>query len=420
MLPSKILLQVTGSIAAFKAAALASTLVKRGCEVQVVTTASALKFIGEASFEGITARPVHSEIFQPGKMMDHIHLTRWAELMLLYPASAHSLNRLSAGLADDLVSALALARPKTLPYFIAPAMNPEMWNHPATQDSLKKLKSWGIQILDPDDGRTACGENGPGRLMEPEEVLSRLALFFRSHKPLLKAQNILITAGGTREAIDRVRFITNMSSGKTAAVVANEILKAGGHVTYFCGQGALKPSAHPNLQVFQFEDFQDLNASLKTELGARFYSSIIHAAAVSDFSIESLEGLQNRSEAKIDSENGLSIKLKKNFKILSRLRDYSKNPDIKVIGFKLTVDSDENDIQSKIDRMWRESCPDWVVQNDLSQITPERHPGRIYQDQTPVKAFSTKQELAEQLVGLLSAQSSDTQNLNSTFSEVNV
>ena len=167
---SKILLQVTGSIAAFKAASLASLLVDAGHDVQCVLSEGARRFIGESTFEGLTGRPVLGDVFERGRAHDHINLAEWTDLILLYPASANHITRLRSGLADDLIGCLFLANNFATPYWIAPAMNSNMLAHPAVAEALATLAEWGAVILPTGEGRLACGEVGYGRLLEPEQT----------------------------------------------------------------------------------------------------------------------------------------------------------------------------------------------------------------------------------------------------------
>lgn len=397
MFPSKVLLQVTGSISCFKSAALASQLVKLGCEVQVVATPSALKFVGEATFEGLTGRPVQTEIFESGKMMDHIHLARWADVFLLYPASAHTINRLALGGADDLIGALGLAKEEHIPSFIAPAMNQQMWKHSSVQSSLDTLSRWGHQILNPTSGALACGETGPGRLMEPEEVIQELKRRFENRK----LGRVLVTSGGTKEPIDAVRFISNMSSGKTGARIAQTFLDAGYEVTYLRASDATTPNLnHPRLNTQVFSDFKSLNDCLQKELGATDFTAVIHAAAVSDYSVAKIEGSDSVSTGKINAQGELVLRLKPNFKILSRLREYSKNKNIKVVGFKLTVGNDPEDIGRRIENLKSNSALDLIVHNDLTQISDHQHKGQIIIGDRIIP-FSQKQELAQKLLSLI-------------------
>jgi phosphopantothenoylcysteine decarboxylase len=170
MSKSNVLLQVTGSIAAFKAAALASLLVDDGSEVQCIMSAGARRFIGETTFEGLTGKPVLGDVFERGRAHDHINLVDWADLLLLYPASANHITRLRAGNADDLIGCLFLANNFRKPYWIAPAMNSNMLAHPAVTEALAVLEGWGCRVLPTGEGRLACGEIGYGRLLEPEAV----------------------------------------------------------------------------------------------------------------------------------------------------------------------------------------------------------------------------------------------------------
>lgn len=171
----KILFQLTGSIAGYKACVLVSRLVKDGADVQTVATRGALEFVGAATLEGLTGKPVFSDVYERGRMMDHIHLAKWADLAIVCPASAAAINRLSAGLSDDALGALFLAWNLKKPYLIAPAMNTQMFAHPATQASLGKLEKYGVKILPVGSGDLACGDIGEGRLLEPEALYGEIS-----------------------------------------------------------------------------------------------------------------------------------------------------------------------------------------------------------------------------------------------------
>ena len=174
----RILLIVSGSIAAFKAAALVSQLVQDGFEVQTVLTGGGRYFIGEATFEGLTGKPVLGDVFEHGRAMDHIERIDWADLVLVYPASANTITRFRAGLADDLAGCLFLANNYRKPWWIAPAMNSNMFAHPAVSEALETLGQWGCRILSTGEGRLACGTTGPGRLLEPEAVATLIGESF--------------------------------------------------------------------------------------------------------------------------------------------------------------------------------------------------------------------------------------------------
>ena len=179
MSKGKILFQLTGSIACYKACSLISRLVQEGFEVQTAVTPGALQFIGESTLEGLTSRPVLKDTYERGRTMDHIHVPQWADLALLCPATASTINRLAAGVGDDFISTVFLAYPlQKKPYLIAPAMNQQMYSHPATQSSLRRLKDWGVHVLPTGSGYQACGDVGEGRLLEPDEMLEVILKFF--------------------------------------------------------------------------------------------------------------------------------------------------------------------------------------------------------------------------------------------------
>ncbi len=171
---TKVLFQLSGSIACFKACSVISALVKQGCEVQVVATPSALEFVGPATLEGLTGRSVMTSLFHQGEYMAHIHLMNWADLVILCPATANTISKLASGIGDDLISTLFLAYDFKKPYLVIPAMNTKMYLHPSTQHSLEILKSWKIEILESASGVLACGEEGIGRLLEPDQIMNAI------------------------------------------------------------------------------------------------------------------------------------------------------------------------------------------------------------------------------------------------------
>ncbi|MBK7229255.1 MAG: bifunctional phosphopantothenoylcysteine decarboxylase/phosphopantothenate--cysteine ligase CoaBC [Ignavibacteriales bacterium] len=221
MLKSKILFNISGSVAAYKSAYLVSKLVQNDYDVQVVMTEASQKFIGKATLEGLTGKPVLIDHFEDGKMMNHINLMKWADIIILCPASANTISKMANGIADNLVTSLFLAHTWDKPYLIVPAMNTAMFNHPSTQESLTKLKNWGVEILPTDEGYLACGDTGKGKLLDPEKIYDLLINYFQVNNKKKVKGNILITSGATREYLDGVRFISNMSTGKTASTIAS-------------------------------------------------------------------------------------------------------------------------------------------------------------------------------------------------------
>lgn len=175
----KILFQVTGSIAAYKACSLISLLMKNNFEVQTVATASAFEFIGRSTLEGLTGKPVLSDMFNPNHAMDHINLARESDLLIVCPATANTINKLASGIADDLIGSVFLANNFKNPYWVVPAMNSEMYAHPATQNSIKQLEKWGAKVFKTNAGRLACGEEGYGKMLEPEELFKEIMEFFQ-------------------------------------------------------------------------------------------------------------------------------------------------------------------------------------------------------------------------------------------------
>ena len=366
MSKSKVLFILTGSIAAYKACQVISRLVQEGHDVQTVATPSALKFVGAATLEGLTGKPVLSDLWEQGRAMDHIHLSRWADYGLICPASANLCNRVAQGLGDGLVENLLLAWPKGKPLHIFPAMNLEMLRNAITQDSLERLSKRGFAVHETTAGNLACGEEGAGRLLEPDDVLKRL-----TRKPL---GEILITSGATREPIDGIRYISNVSTGQTGASLADELNAKGWAVTYVHGLGAILPQA--KTRNVAYGSFAELDQTLMAELKSREFTGVIHAAAVSDYSVSEVNGVQTNQEVKLKSDREISLRLKANFKILPRLKEYSKSKEIKVIGFKLTLNKAEGETE-KIARALISDSVDAVVANDWSSVAADRrkHPG---------------------------------------------
>ncbi|MEX2044583.1 MAG: bifunctional phosphopantothenoylcysteine decarboxylase/phosphopantothenate--cysteine ligase CoaBC, partial [Opitutus sp.] len=281
---SNVLVILTGSIACYKACEAISQLVQRGHRVRTVATESALRFVGATTLEALTGETVAGDLFEPGAALDHIGLTRWADVTVVCPATAHTLNRMAAGLADDLAGALLLAHDWKRPLLIAPAMNPMMWSHPATTAAVEKLRGWGAGFVAPGTGRTACGEEGEGRLAEPGVIVDAIeAALVRPERRL----RVLITSGGTAEPVDGVRVLTNTSTGRTGALIAGHFARAGHEVVLLRAHNAGQPAGAVREEVFG--TFGELDALLTRFLGAEDFDAVIHAAAVGDFSVAGIE-----------------------------------------------------------------------------------------------------------------------------------
>lgn len=390
----KLLFILTGSIALYKVMNVLSHFKKLNYQIKVVATQSALKFVGVSTVEGLTSEKVHVDLYENGSNMDHIHLIRWADAVVVAPATANYINKLASGVADDLASTLFLAHDFTKPWAVFPAMNTKMYQHPSTQNSIAQLKSWGVDILASASGVLACGEIGVGRLLEPDQMIQaieNLKLPATVTKPaaaaVTKARKILISSGGTQEPIDDVRVITNKSSGKTAASIADQFITNGFEVTYLAAETAKLPTLE--CEVVKYTSFQSLEDKLR-HLLPQNYSTFIHAAAVSDYSVVPAEG-------KISSDSDeLTIKLKRNPKLIDLVKKL--NPAIKLIGFKLTSTTDEKTIHDKITKLFEVSKCDVVIHNDWTSVKSDKHLFNMHSKQNPVKANLTIDDLSQELI----------------------
>lgn len=273
----RILLGITGGIAAYKSAELTRLLIRAGAEVRVVMTRAATEFITPLTLQALSGNRVHLDLLdtEAEAAMGHIELARWADLILVAPASANFIARVAAGRADDLLATLILAA--TAPVALAPAMNQAMWKDPATQQNLQIVKQRGLLLFGPTEGDQACGDVGPGRMLEPAELLELSAAQFANGR--LAGRHLLITAGPTREAIDPVRFISNHSSGKMAWALANEAVAFGARVTLISGPVALPtPERVKRIDVVSAADMRE--ACLKNLAGC---DAFIGVAAVADY-----------------------------------------------------------------------------------------------------------------------------------------
>jgi phosphopantothenoylcysteine decarboxylase/phosphopantothenate--cysteine ligase len=374
--PKKILIKMSGSIAAFKVCHVISQLTQAGHEVRVVTSPHASKFIGRATLEGLSQHPVISDSFAEGHAMAHIQLMRWADLIIAAPATANFINKIAHGVGDDLLTTLFLAHDFKKPYFVAPAMNTAMYLHPMTQNSLAKLKDNSIEILETESGVLACGEVGLGRLLEPELLLHKINSTILS-KPKSNTivrkyiSHLLITSGGTQEPIDSMRVITNLSSGKTATRMAEYFYQLGFKVSLVLASNAVRPR-FKEISVIPFQSYLDLETCLKKTLAENHFSAVIHAAAVSDFSVSELKQnnrvLKLSEDQKVKSDSDLQIHLKPNPKILPKIKRWSKNSRTTVIGFKFTSTQKTDERVQAVNKLFENEQVDLVVHNDSHDI----------------------------------------------------
>ena len=399
---SRVLVVFTGSIAAYKGCDVISRLVQQGHHVRCVATPSALKFIGAATLEGLTGWPVLSDVFATGSALDHVHLTRWADAVLVCPATANTLNRLATGLADDLPGALFLAHDRTKPWIVAPAMNPAMWAHPATVAAVQTLREWGVRFIAPVEGRTACGESGDGRLAEPGVIVAATeAAIARPARRL----RVLVTAGGTAEPVDGVRVLTNTSTGATGAVIATHFSRAGHDVLLLRAQAAVAAEKHCAEEIFV--TFSDLQSALKRLLDSVSFDVVIHAAAVSDYCVDAVCVDLNsspRSSGKLPSGGAPVIKLRPNPRLVDSLRTWSRAP-LSIVAFKLTHGAGATQASEAVARLFAHSHADFVVHNDLLSRSPDGvFPAAIHlPDGTVASQCADRDTLASELLRLLSS-----------------
>lgn len=370
MFIAKVLFKISGSIAAYKSAVIISKLVQSGYTVQTVVTSAALQFIGRATLEGLTGKPVLTDQFEPGKMMDHINLVKWADITILAPATANTINRLASGLGDNLVSTLFLAHDWEKPYLIAPAMNTKMYNHPATRSALEKIKNWGVTVLPTTEGYLACGDEGQGKMLEPDAILPYIMEACSSVLPAPETiPRVIITAGGTREAIDAVRFVSNISTGYTGASLADNFIRNGISVTYLHGPQTRKPTLLCDCKIFT--SAHDLDIKLEQLVSGNQYDALLHLAAVSDYTPETLleDGKHTPLPLKSKIASGperLTIAFRRTSKIVHKIKTIAANKRLKLVAFKFTAFSSTDQQRQAVDNLFAGSQADIVVGNDIS------------------------------------------------------
>lgn len=372
--PLRVLVLMSGSIAAFKVVQLVSRLVQApvGAEVEVVMTSAARAFIGEASLEGLTGRRVRSDTFAAGDHMDHIRLVRWADIVLAAPCTANTLNKLALGIGDDLVGTLFLAHDFSKPWLIAPAMNTRMYEHPTTRGSLDRLRGMGCTIVEGGSGALACGEIGAGRLAEPEVLLE--AVLRAAQRPSARSPDepspisqrgtlkILVTAGGTRMPLDAVRSIVNGSTGRTGAAIATDLAALGHAVTLLTAEGGV--SAEDITRLERYDDFDSFERSLRRLLTEESYDVLVQSAAISDW--RPIAAAEHSSLGKIDSDTDtLTLRFERTPKLVGLVRSWSRNPALRIVAFKLTVGAADAERRRKVAQLLAHEGVVAVVANDL-------------------------------------------------------
>ena len=346
----KILLAISGSVAAYKALELARELVRAGAEVQPVLTQAALAFVTPMSFQALCGKAPKSDLFdlESERSFGHIEMARWADLVLLAPVTANRIASTALGLGGDYLSTLLLANQK--PVLVAPAMNHAMWSHPATQGHVETLKARGVQFVGPQSGELACGEVGLGRFAELSQILEKVRSLLCPAQPLV-GKKVLVTAGPTREKIDAVRFLSNRSSGKMGFALAQAALDLGANVTLVSGPVALAPPL--GVEFVPVETALEMQAEVLKRFGAT--DLVIKNAAVADYRAK------ESASGKVKKTGDLSLELVQNPDILAELGRL-KRPDQVVVGFAAETSNLEGYAREKL----LAKKADWIIGNDLT------------------------------------------------------
>ena len=390
-----ILLGVSGGIAAYKSAELVRLLRKQDAEVRVVMTESAMAFISPLTFQALSGNPVTCELLDADaeNAMGHISLARWADLLIIAPATANLIAKLSHGLAEDLLSTLYLAA--TCPVYVAPTMNQAMWNKAVTQENMAKLRRHGVKVIGPEQGDQACGETGFGRMSEPVDICKQLvsALEFQapSTPQCLQGLKVLISAGPTREPLDPVRYITNRSSGKMGYALANAALKAGAEVTLISGPVTL--AAPANSDLVKVETAAQMHAAVMSR--ASDHAIYIGAAAVADYS----PAIMQPEKIKKQDEQ-TTIILQKTKDILADVANLDMRPF--TVGFAAETHDLEAYARDKLTRKKLDMIAANWVGRELGGFDSEQNALHVFwENGEKTMAMMNKTDLAEQLISLI-------------------
>ena len=350
LLNKKILLIICGGISAYKSLELIRSFKKKGAQIKTILTNSAKQFVTPLSVTSLSQEKVYDDLFslENETEMDHISLSRWSDVILVAPATANTIAKLSSGSSDDLASTVMLASDKDI--FLAPAMNVRMWEHRSTKENITKLKNYGFNLIGPEVGDMACGEFGEGKMSEPEQIIKKIEKYFDSLSKNKKFK-ALVTAGPTREYIDPVRFITNKSSGKQGYELAKSLSKKGFETTLISGPTNLEVEKNINFIEVETADqmFKETQKNLPVDVA-------IFSAAVADFKV------QKQQTEKIKKEDYLNLDLEKNIDILNYVSNHNSLRPKLVIGFAAeTINLENNSKKKLIDK----NC-DWIIANDVS------------------------------------------------------
>lgn len=391
LLNKKILFIICGGISAYKSLETIRLFKKNGAEIKTILTKSAKEFVTPLSVAALSQGKVYEDLFsvENETEMDHIALSRWADVVLVSPITANTISKLANGAADDLASAVVLASNKEI--FITPAMNVRMWDHPSTKENFAKIKKIGYRVIGPDIGDMACGEYGEGKMSEPTLIADQIDKYFLSLKQN-KKYKALVTAGPTQEYIDPVRYITNKSSGKQGYELAKSLSKKGFETTLISGPTNLDID-DSEIKIVKVETADEMFRATQENLPT---DVAIFAAAVADFKVN------KKFENKIKKTESLSLNLEKNVDILNYVSNHnSLRPKI-VIGFAAETENLRKNAETKL---FNKNC-DWIIANDVSNkkigFDSEFNEVTIYyKDNSLTKenlSYKKKSELSDEIV----------------------
>ena len=392
LINKNILLGVTGGIAAYKSAEIVRGLKKAGSSVRVVMTQSAQEFITPLTLQALSGNPVSTDLLdaEAEAAMGHIELARWADAILIAPATANTIARLSSGRADDLLSSITLAFDG--PIGLAPAMNQAMWKDERTQSNIKNLENKDFSLYGPGSGEQACGDIGLGRMLEPSEIVELFASLFKAGS--LSNKSVLITAGPTQEPIDPVRYVTNRSSGKMGYALAEAAVEAGAQVTLVSGPVNIKPPASCNF--ISVETAQEMYDEVMHHVSGK--DVYIGTAAVADYSPTKVEG----SKIKKDGSNeSLVLEMKENQDILKTVSDKEDRPY--VVGFAAETEDLLKNARKKLEK----KKLDLIIANDVSDKSigfdsEENEVTLITNSEEVLLDRSSKKKIAKRIVEFIS------------------
>ena len=347
----KILFIISGGISAYKSLEIIRLFKKNNFEIKTILTKNAKEFVTPLSVSSLSRGKVYDDLFnvENESEMDHIALSRWADVIIVAPATANTISKLSKGSSEDLASTVMLASNKQI--FLVPAMNVRMWEHQSTKNNLKLLKNYGYKLIGPQIGDMACGEFGEGKMSEPSEIFSEINIFL-SDQSKHKKIKVLVTAGPTNEYIDPVRFITNKSSGKQGYEIAKSLFKRGFDTTLISGPTNLQ--IDENIKLINVETAEEMFRATQNNLPTDI---AIFSAAVADFKVE------KKSKNKIKKHENLNINLEKNIDILNYVSNHNSMRPKLVIGFAAETDNLE---QNALSKLTNKNC-DWIIANDVSK-----------------------------------------------------